>query len=213
MRTIPLLLLAACASSHITSQPLPPLVVEKPAEAATGAARIIPGEHMIWEVAADGMTIGRAEMMTGDTAISSRFSTDGFASMFANVHEELDTPIGAPVHPYNLHTAIAWLRAWSPPPGAAPAKLDVTYDGDRYLVTCEPPIRDGVNGTPALRVACQFATRDPVTLTLDLADDSDRAPLRVVARIGSLHVVADLVSRELRGDHATPVPGTHASMP
>jgi hypothetical protein len=187
------------------------LVRAPPPEAAAGAQRIIPGEHMIWEVAADGMTIGRAEMITREREIASKFATDGFASMFADVHEELTTPITRETQVYTLHGAIAWIRGWSPR-DAAPASLVVEYAGDRYNVVCEPPMPDEVNERKALRVACRFDARDPVTLTLQLADDSDRAPLRVVARIGSVHVEAELISRDLRGFRATPVPQTHASV-
>jgi hypothetical protein len=213
-RLLLLLPLTACGTTHVTPQPLPPLMATLPPTAAAGEQRIIPGEHMIWEVAANGMTIGRAEMITRDAEIESRFATDGFASMFADVHHDMTTPItpsGKPPQVYTLHSAIAWIRGWHPH-GTAPAKLAIEYDGDRYLVVCEPPLPDEVHGTRALRVACQFDTREQVSLTLQLADDSDRAPLRALARIGSMHIEAELISRELRGSTATPVPQTHASV-
>lgn len=212
MRTTLLAFVTACGTSHVTPQPLPPLLVAPPPQAAIGAQRIIPGEHMIWQVAADGMTIGRAEMITDDHEIESHFATDGFASMFADVREDLTTPIVQSSRVYSLHSAIAWLRGWSPR-DAAPAALEVEYDGDRYHVVCEPPSPDDVHGQRALRVACRFESRQPVALTLQLGDDSDRVPLRVVARIGSLHVEAELISRELRGARGTPVPQAHASVP
>lgn len=205
-----LVVLTACTASHVAPKPLPALVVAPPPSAATGDQLIIPGEHMIWEVASGGMTIGRAEMITREHEIASKFATDGFASMFADVHHELTTPITRDTQVYSLHSAIAWLRGWHPH-DAAPATLVVEYDGDRYNVVCEPPMPDDVHDRRALRVACRFDARDPVALTLELADDSDRAPLRVMARIGSLHVDAELISRELRGFRATPVPQAHAS--
>jgi hypothetical protein len=204
-----LLLVCACAESRVAPKPLPALLVAAPPADAAGDGRVIPGEHMIWEVATGGMTIGRAEMMTDDQTVSSRFATDGFASMFADVHHELTTPIA---QPHTLHSAIAWLRGWHPH-DATPAKLVVDYDGDRYNVVCEPPRPDEVHDRRAVKVACRFDAREPVALTLELTDDMDRAPLRVLAIIGTLHVEADLVSRDFRGARATPVPPTHASAP
>jgi len=203
--------LAACSSSHFTPPPLPPLVVPPPPVAAGGDQRVIAGEHLIWEVAADGMTVGRAEMLVRGAEIESRFGTDGFASMFADVHHELTTAITRG-QPYTLHSAIAWIRGWHPT-DTRPAKLVVDYDGDRYTVVCEPPVPDEVHDQRAVRVACRFDAREAVALTLELSDDMDRAPLRVLARIGSLHVEADLISRDFRGARATPVPPTHASAP
>ena len=214
MRIAAVLFLAACVEKHVAPLPLPPLLATSAAAApvAIGAQLIIPGEHMIWAVSADGLPIGRAEMLVRDHDILSRFNTDGVASMVANVHEELDTPLSGGVQPFNLHTAIAWLRAWSPRDAAA-TKLDVVYEGDHYTVTCEPPMHDDVDGAKAWKVACQFAATEPITLTLELADTSDRVPLRVLARIGSMHVQAELISRELRGEATTPVPPAHASEP
>jgi len=213
-RIAAVLLLTACVEKHIAPAPLPPLLATSAAAppVAIGAQLIIPGEHMIWAVSADGLPIGRAEMLVRDHDIISSFNTDGVASMVANVHEQIETPLSGGVHPFNIHTAIAWIRAWSPRDAVA-AKLDVVYDGDRYLVTCEPPMPDSVDDKKAVKVACQFAATQPITLTLELADSSDRVPLRVLARIGSMHVQAELISRELRGEATTGVPPAHAFAP
>jgi hypothetical protein len=211
MRRLVLPLLAACAEHHVPQKPLPPLLASAPPAVAVGEPRVIPGEHMVWEVATGGVTIGRAEMFTDDQSIASKFATDGFASMFADVHHELTTAITRG-QPYTLHSAIAWIRGWHPH-DTRPAKLFVDYDGDRYTVVCEPPVPDEVHDQRAVRVACRFDAREAVALTLELADDMDRAPLRVLARIGSLHVEADLIARDFRGARATPVPPTHASAP
>ena len=197
----------ACAS-HLAPQPLPPLVATAPPSAARGATLVIPGEHLIWEVAADGLTIGRAEMIVRPAEIESRFQTDGLASMVADVHEHLITPIADASDIYTLHSALAWLRAWHPT-GSAAARLAISYDGDRYAVTCEPPIPDELHDARVVRIACSVATSDPVTLTFQLADDVDRVPMRVVAKIGTTNVEANLVLRDLRGSAATPVAWAH----
>jgi hypothetical protein len=206
-----LTLLAACSGSHVATPPLPPLVVPPPPAAAGSDQRVIIGEHLIWEVAADGMTIGRAEMIVRDREIESRFGTDGVASMFADVHEHLTTPIAHARGAYTIHSALAWVRAWDPR-DSAPAALDIIHDGDHYKVTCEPPIPDELDGARVERVACSVATGDPVELAVQLGDDADRVPVRVVAKIGTTRIEAKLVSRDLRGSRATPVPPAHASL-
>ena len=198
---------AACAS-HLAPQPLPPLVATAPPSLAGGGTLVIPGEHLIWEVAADGVTIGRAEMIVRAAEIESRFQTDGIASMFADVHEHLVTPIADAPGLYTIHSALAWLRAWHPT-GSSAARLAINYDGDRYAVTCEPPIPDELHDARVVRIECSVATSEPATLTFQLADDSDRVPMRVVAKIGTTNVEANLVMRDLRGSAATPVAQTH----
>ena len=199
--------ITACAS-HLAPQPLPPLVATAPPSPAGGGTLVIPGEHLIWEVAADGVTIGRAEMIVRAAEIESRFQTDGIASMFADVHEHLITPIADASGVYTLHSALAWLRAWHPT-GSAAARLAISYDGDRYAVTCEPPIPDELHDVRVVRIACSVATREPAMLTFQLAEDGDRVPMRVVAKIGTTNVEANLVLRDLRGSTATPVALTH----
>ena len=198
----------ACAS-HLAPQPLPPLVATAAPSPAGGGTLVIPGEHLIWEVAADGVTIGRAEMIVRPPEIESRFQTDGIASMFADVQEHLITPIADSPGIYTIHSALGWLRAWHPS-GSAAARLAISYDGDRYAVTCEPPIPDELHDARVVRIACDVATSEPVTLTFQLADDSDRVPLRVVAKVGTTNVEANLVLRDLRGSAATPVAQAHA---
>jgi hypothetical protein len=198
----------ACGS-HLAPQPLPPLVATAPPSSAAGGALVIPGEHLIWEVAADGVTIGRAEMIVRPAEIESRFQTDGIASMFADVHEHLVTPLADTSGVYTIHSALAWLRAWHPT-GSAAARLAIRYDGDRYEATCEPPLPDELHDARVVRIACSVATSEPVMVTFQLADDSDRVPMRVVAKIGTTNVEADLVLRDLRGSIATPVARAHA---
>jgi len=197
----------ACAS-HLAPQPLPPLVATAPPGAAGGGTLVILGEHLVWEVAADGVTIGRAEMIVRPAEIESRFRTDGIASMFADVHEHLITPIADAPGVYTIHSALAWLRAWHPT-GSGAARLAISYDGDRYAVTCEPPIPDELHDARVVRIACSVATSEPVMLTFQLADDGDRVPMRVVAKIGTSNLEANLVLRDLRGSAATPVARAH----
>lgn len=205
--------IAAC-EPQLAPRPLPPLLVPPPAQqVSSGPLWIIPGEHLIWEVASDGMPIGRAELVTRDHEIESRFATDGLASMIAAVHHDLVTPIDYGVHVHTIHSALAWLRAWTPRDGA-PAVLDVEFDGDRYHLACDPPIPDELHETHVVRVACEIdplrtasgsaacpggagacdRSDDPIALTFWFSADRDRLPVSVMARAGSFHLSAELVA-------------------
>jgi hypothetical protein len=149
---------------------------------------------LIWQVASDGMPIGRAELVTREHEIESTFTTDGLASMFASVHHDLVTPIDLDARVHSIHSALAWLRAWVPR-DPAPAVLDVVFDDDHYKLTCEPPIADELHGRRANRIACEIADgHQSIGLTFWLSADDDRLPLAVVARAGSFHLGAELVA-------------------
>jgi hypothetical protein len=194
MRRAVLLVLTACLESHTVIKPLPDLVVGPPAEPAQpGALVIIPGERLIWEVASEGIQIGRAEMLTHDAEISSRFGTEGVATAFADVHEEWTTPIDRAARIYPINTALAWLRAWSPEDGL-PAMLHVELDGRQYRVDCAPPIPDELHDSHVSRIACEVAGED-IAFTMWRTLGGDRTPVRFVARAGTTHFVAELVSR------------------
>jgi hypothetical protein len=187
------LLLAAC-EPQLTPKPLPQLIVPpRPVAVSSGALWIVPGEHLIWEVSSGELTIGRAELVTREHEMESRFATDGFASMFAAVHHELTTPIDYGLHVHTIHSALAWLRAWTPR-DQAPAVLEVELDGDRYHVACEPPMADELHDTRVDRIACEIQAPDAIAVTLWLSTDSARVPLRLLARTGTFHVAADLVA-------------------
>lgn len=93
MRTA-LLVLAACGEPHLIAKPLPELVAPAPTAIVTaGPLELPPGESLIWEVRAQGMTIGRAELVVDGDQVRSHFETDTLASMFASVRYELVTTL------------------------------------------------------------------------------------------------------------------------
>ena len=202
--------LAAC-EPELAPKPLPPLIVPPPPVAAqTDDLWIVPGEHLMWDVIANGVSIGQAEMKVEETSIESRFATNGLARMFAADDEQLTTPIVRGARELDVHAALAWLRAWAPR-ATAPAELEVAFAGDHYHVACDAPLADELHGARVRRVACEVAGKDPISIVLQLSDDRDRVPVRVVARAGSLRLEAELVSRDQRGDGATGVPPAHAA--
>ena len=93
MRTC-LLVLAACGEPHLIAKPLPELVAPPPPSiVTTGSLQLPPGESLIWEVRAEGMTIGRAELVVDGDQIRTRFATDALASMFERIGYELVTTV------------------------------------------------------------------------------------------------------------------------
>src|SRR4051812_25094849 len=78
---------------HLAAKPLPPLA--PPAaplvELATGPLGFAPGEHLIWEVQARGMVIGRVELDVAEHAITSHFKTTTLVSAFVKLEHELVT--------------------------------------------------------------------------------------------------------------------------
>ena len=87
-------LLAGCSAPHFHSQPLPELATAQKAKPAVALPLMLtPGERMIWDVSAHGMTIGRVELLVGAIDVRSSFSTTGLASTFASAHHELATQL------------------------------------------------------------------------------------------------------------------------
>jgi len=85
--------LLAC-EPHYIAKPLPALVVaQAPTAAVVRSLLLPPGEQLIWEVQARGLTIGRAELVVGADEVHSKFGTNELASKFAVVHHEMTTVI------------------------------------------------------------------------------------------------------------------------
>jgi hypothetical protein len=214
MRHVAALALFAACDPGLAARPLPELVVSlRPVVASSGALWIVPGEHLVWQVSSGELTIGRAELVTRELEIESRFATDGFASMFAEVHHELTTPIaggdpcpaGSPaewrcgsvahgLRVHTLHSALAWLRAWAPR-DQAPALLDVELGDERYRLACQPPMADELHDARVDRIACEIDGRAAIAVTLWLSTDRARVPVRVLAKTGTFHLVGELVAR------------------
>ncbi|HTR49235.1 MAG TPA: DUF3108 domain-containing protein [Kofleriaceae bacterium] len=96
MRWIAVLIFAGSCESGFAPKPLPELVKPAPPVVATAAsARLLlpPGESLIWQVHADGIVIGRAELVVSNDEVHSKFATNALASMFAPVRYELATAL------------------------------------------------------------------------------------------------------------------------
>lgn len=114
-------------------------------------------------------------------------STAAFSGTHVAI-DGVDHAAPAPVH--TLHTALGWSRAWARV-GAPPAVLYVLYGGDVVRVELAPPVRERLRERAALRLD---ARAGELTITLWLSDEVTRVPLRVVARAGTFHLVAELVA-------------------
>ncbi len=94
MRCFLLIALAACSEPHLIARPLPELVAPPPTAIVTSGSLVLqPGETLIWEVHAQGISIGRAELVVTGDEVHSKFATNQLASMFSPVSYELITVI------------------------------------------------------------------------------------------------------------------------
>jgi hypothetical protein len=93
MRIALLLVLVGCAGSNLVAKPLPELVANLrptvPIEVA--ALQLAAGEALRWDVHFHGMTLGRAELSSGDLEVTTKFQTGALASSIAQVDYELTT--------------------------------------------------------------------------------------------------------------------------
>jgi hypothetical protein len=99
-------------------------------------------------------------------------------------------PGGTRLH--TLHSALGVVRAWSADRPAAPGYLWVWSGGELYRLDVSRPTRDDVLGVKALRV--DGTVRAPhlgerVSVSIWLAANADRTPIRFTLRSGS-HLVA-----------------------
>ena len=210
-----LLLLAAC-EPHLIPRPLPELVPPPPPVIAiVTELNLPPGETLIWDVHAEGLSIGRAEWSVGEDEVHTTFATNELASMFSSAHDDLYThfdraaarPLGmhevleidgqthnydAPLdgHIHTIHTALGWLRAWAHA-DAPPAVIAVAHAGEVYKVEIATPVKDELHGETALRIDGHAGK---IAISIWLSDTTARVPLRIVARTGTVHVDAELVS-------------------
>jgi hypothetical protein len=209
------ILIAGCISdSQLVMKPLPPLAPPVPpvVELITGPLGFAPGEHLIWEVQARGMTIGRLELDVDEHAITSRFATSRLVSAFARVDHELVTLLdqGAAVsaserldfdgelrqasialdnpHSHSLHTALGLIRAWARD-GASPGFTQVTFIDQRFKLQLDQPTIEG----DLLRVDARIIGGDgPISVTLWL--DAEHRPVRVEIRADDERVTAELIA-------------------
>lgn len=218
MRALPLLALLICGSctseSAVVMKPLPPLAPPIPpmVELVDGPLGFAPGEHLIWEVQARGIAIGRVELEVDEHAITSRFATNHIASAFTKVDHELVTLLdqGMPVSAnerldfdgelrqstielahtklHSLHTALGLIRAWAHA-GATPGFTSVTFMDKRFRMQLEQPFSEG----ELLRVDAHISGGDE-TIGVTMWLDADHRPVRIEVRADDEKVTAELIA-------------------
>lgn len=208
--------IAGCTSEpNLVMKPLPPLAppVAPLIELADGPIGFQPGEHLIWEVQARGMDIGRLELEVDEHAITSRFATNRLVSAFAKVDHELVTRIddGAPVSAsekldydgelrqstvdlahgktHSLHTALGLIRAWAHD-GAQPGFTSVVFMDKRYRLSLEQPSLEG----ELLRVDAKINGDGEAPIGVTLWLDAEHRPVRVEVRADDDRVTAELIA-------------------
>ncbi|HUS27158.1 MAG TPA: hypothetical protein VMZ53_01580 [Kofleriaceae bacterium] len=209
------IVIAGCTSeSQLVLKPLPPLAPPVPPliELVDGPLGFSPGEHLIWEVQARGMAIGRLELDVADDAITSKFATNRVVSAFAKVDHELITLLdqGAPVSSserldfdgelrqttvnlshsklHSLHTALGLIRAWAHD-GAHPGFASVAFMDQRFKLQLEQPATDG----DLLRVDAHI-TGDDTSIGITMWLDAEHRPVRIEIRANDERVTAELIA-------------------
>jgi hypothetical protein len=218
MRALPLLaflVFGGCVSDGgLVMKPLPPLAPPIPPliELEDGPLGFTPGEHLIWEIQARGIAIGRVELDVEEDAITSRFATNKLVSAFAKVDHELVTSLdqGTPISAserldfegelrqsavslahtklHSLHTALGLVRAWAQV-GAHPGFTNVTFMDKRYKLQLEQPFTEG----DLLRVDAHITGNDEsIGITMWL--DAEHRPVRIEIRADDERVNAELIA-------------------
>ena len=148
----------------------------------------------------DMTTVVQAARVRSTTEILSRSSTNrrvdvelGASSFTLRGQVPRRTPDGQPLH--TLTSALAIVRAWSQPT-APQGYLWLVHGGELYRLDVFPPVGDEALGKKALRVDAVVRAIDHsvnLDVSIWLARDANRTPLRFVVEEGGDRVSAELV--------------------
>lgn len=134
------------------------------------------------------------ETLTVDGAartIDAAFSSAGAAITEGAARHSL---AGARMH--TLHSALGALRAWARL-GAAPGVLTALFAGEPLRLDVEAPVAESLLDRDTLRITARAKTgADAAVITVWLADDAARAPLRIEISNGDTRATAELISIE-----------------
>jgi len=157
----------------------------------SGAARVLTSAHFELATALDrGHARGVRELLTlGAKTDRAEAVLDG-ARFTPAGGDEQRVPGGTRLH--TLHSALGVIRAWSADRTPLPGYLWVWSGGELYRLDVARPAREDVFGVRTLRV--DGTVRAPhldesVTVSIWLAANADRTPIRLTLRSGS-HLVA-----------------------
>ncbi len=155
------------------------------------AARILASARFELATAIErGRVRGVRESLTlGRTTERAEASVDG-SSYTPEGGEPRRVPGGTRLH--TLHSALGVVRTWSADRAPTPGYLWVWSGGELYRVDLSRPVRDDVLGLRALRVDGTIRAPhlgDTMSISLWLAANKDRTPIRLLLRSGP-HLVA-----------------------
>jgi|SRR5665647_286891 len=143
MRIALLLVVIGCAGPNLVARPLPELVanVRPTAPIEVSALQLPTGEALRWDVHYHGMTLGRAELSSGELEVTTRFQTGALASSIALIDYELTTVLDrSAARPSTARETLSR--------DGTTTHHEVTFDAESYTVG-EPPVRNRVpQGTP-----------------------------------------------------------------
>ncbi|HEY1558607.1 MAG TPA: DUF3108 domain-containing protein [Kofleriaceae bacterium] len=132
-----------------------------------------------------------ARPVRADETIAIAGEVSHATATFTGNHAVIDaTALNAPAPIHTLHSALGWLRA-NARVDAPPALIYLVHDRELYRVEVGTPVREMLRDRPTLR--CDVHAGG-LGLVVWLTDDAARIPLRIVAKSGDIHVVAELVT-------------------
>ncbi|CAN5738623.1 hypothetical protein BH11MYX3_BH11MYX3_32450 [soil metagenome] len=128
-----LTVISACgARSRFRPPVLPELVmtVRPSAPIVASELRLIPGERMIWDVQAKGFSVARAELVVGDSDVTSRVETGVLASTVTSLRHELVTTLDRErVRTHRAHETLVL--------EGKTTIIDAVFDDKSYLISGE----------------------------------------------------------------------------
>jgi len=126
-----------------------------------------------------------------DESISVGGEVSRESATFAGNRANLDAAhVDAPGPIHTLHSALGWLRA-NARLDAPPTLLYILHDRELYRVEVGTPVRESLRDRPTLRFDVHAGD---LGLVVWLSDDAERIPVRIIAKVGDLHIVAELVT-------------------
>ncbi len=194
----------ACREPALPLPALPEIAVPRARmDEIPPAVRWQPGEHLMWNVRANGFSVARATLTVtaapgGDlemvaelrsTRLAAARSANDAVSV-ARVSREGRVIAGA----HGIAAALASVRAWAAASPVAPGTLAVVHRGRRYRVVVQSPVAEV--GGRRLRIDC-WAVRiprtdgEPIRISLWFADDAERTPEVIEVAVGALRLVAE----------------------
>lgn len=154
-------------------------------------------DHELTTVFADGWThpVTARDTLEIDgktTAIDAAFEGTRYSIVAPAAHH--DVPGDA--RPHTVHSALGWMRAWAGPDAGA-GYLYILHAGELVRADIAQPMLTELQGTPTFRIDCRVRANsgkgDPFAITIWLAANDTRTPLRFEIASAEGRITAELI--------------------